>query len=70
MTLRSLILSAALLAAVSSALTGCGRRSSLQTPSQAAAAQARQTGISTAPEQAPAAEPAEDKRFILDGLIE
>lgn len=42
--------------------TGCGRRGDLETPS-AAAAQARG-------EKAPEGETVEDRRFILDGLIE
>ncbi|MEZ5810374.1 MAG: lipoprotein [Rhizobiaceae bacterium] len=52
-----------LLAALSVTVTGCGRRGSLDTPSQAAAEARGEKPDDKAPEP-------EDKRFILDGLIE
>lgn len=56
---------AIILAAVMAATSGCGRRGALDTPS-AAAAKARGEKV---PEDANKEEP-EDRKFILDGLIE
>lgn len=52
-----------ILAALSVAVTGCGRRGALDTPSQAAAEARGEKPSDEAPEE-------EDKKFILDGLIE
>lgn len=52
-----------ILAALSVTVTGCGRRGALDTPSQAAAEARGEKSSEEAPEE-------EDKRFILDGLIE
>lgn len=52
-----------MLAAISVAVTGCGRRGSLETPA-AVAAEARGEEPSEDEQEA------EDKKFILDGLIE
>ncbi len=54
-----------LLAAMSVAVTGCGRRGSLDTPAEAAA---EKRGEKLPGEEAE--NEAEDKPFILDGLIE
>ncbi len=52
-----------LLAAISLAVTGCGRRGALDTPSQAAAEARDEKPSEEEPEE-------EDKPFILDGLIQ
>ncbi|MEX0344595.1 MAG: lipoprotein [Rhizobiaceae bacterium] len=52
-----------LLAAISLAVTGCGRRGALDTPSQAAAEARGEEPSEEEPEE-------EDKPFILDGLIQ
>lgn len=52
-----------MLAALSVTLTGCGRRGSLDTPSQAAAETRGEKPSDEEPEE-------EDKPFILDGLIQ
>ncbi len=52
-----------LLAAISVAVTGCGRRGALDTPAQAAAEARGEKPSDEEPEE-------EDKPFILDGLIQ
>ncbi len=52
-----------LLVSISVLVTGCGRRGSLDTPSQAAAEARGENPSEETPEP-------EDKKFILDGLIE
>ncbi len=52
-----------MLAAMSVAVTGCGRRGALDTPSQAAVEARGEKPSDDEPEE-------EDKPFILDGLIQ
>ena len=72
MTLRKTTLCFLFLAAAATALSACGRRSSLDTPTQASAREASkaQVGQAEADQAEAARPPQQDRPFILDALIE
>lgn len=68
MTASRLLLSALLIAALG--LAGCGRKSDLLTPYEAQLEAQREAQKAGQPAPAAPEAPVEDKRFILDGLID
>jgi len=68
MTASRLLLSAFLIALL--AMAGCGRKSDLLTPYEAQLEAQREAQKAGQPAPAVAEKPVEDKRFILDGLID
>ncbi len=70
MTPRKLLTLLMVIAAAGLVATACGRRAPLETPMEAAAREAREAHVSGAPAEDKKSDSDEDKRFVLDPLLD